>query len=96
LGAEFDVDYTPTPFKMFRHPYKPFCRDGTFDKVKYAQGIRMIVKDVLLNSMLALSHASPYSLRDFPTRENFQFFTREAIENTYLFAVTKIFRMRDV
>ncbi len=97
-GACFDIDYIPIMFKTYQHPYKPLCRDGSFDRPHYRDGVKRIQdSNAITCSMLAATNEKTPILTDqFLRLLTFTALTQIGEEKPYLCSTTHTFRMTDV
>ena len=93
-GACFDVDYVPAPYRSFYHPSKDMCRDGTFDSVKFDQGV-LRLPSLIPNSFLAVSEEGNETIMNYPVDMACRELKNYACLCPHLIATTKVFRMSD-
>ena len=97
-GAYFDIDYIPIMFKTYQHPYKPLCRDGSFDILHYEQGVKRIRGPYFIAcSMIAASNEkTPILTNKYLRSTTCLALAQIAEEKPYLCSTTHTFRMDDV
>ncbi len=97
-GAYFDIDYIPIMFETYQHPYKPLCRDGSFDIIHYEQGVKRVRGPYLIAcSMFAASNEkTPILTNKYLRSATCVALTQIAEEKPYLCSTTHTFRMDDV
>ncbi|WP_448216730.1 hypothetical protein [Endozoicomonas sp. 2B-B] len=94
MGAYFDVDYIPVPFKSFYHPYRKICRDGTFDTIFFFEG-SLSISGMVPNSFLATYEDNNDLITDYPMCGAYGMLSFYADYRPHLVATTRLFRMSD-